>query len=167
MSKTTKSFESLVGAIMRTPIEASIRAEYEYLRIWHDRLEAIKTANPTPEEVKAALDFAPVMTLVGDIQIAATVRIASVRETDGKLGVNIGIGAFGVSGGFGFMNRSTEESVIQISAALKITNGESTLFDYLKNHGNITNPADPNSVANAVAFLNRKVTEAKEAIEKP
>ncbi len=169
MSATAQTFGSLVGTIMRTPIEAVTQAERDYLRIWRDRLKAMQAAagaTPTSIDViKASLAFSPVMKLVGDIQVATTVRLASVRETNGKLGLTIGVGPIGINGGFGFLNRATEESIIQISATFKLTNGEVSLLDYLKDVGQLA-LTKPEDVAKAVEFLNRKVEESEKAIDK-
>jgi hypothetical protein len=173
MSNTAQTFASLVGTIMRTPIEAVAQAERDYLRMWRDRLEAMRVppapgGNPVPalsaEEIKATLAFVPVMKLVGDIQVATTVRLASVREMNGKLGLTIGVGPIGINGGFGFLNRATEESIIQISATFKLTNGEVSLLDYLKDVGKI-DLAAPSDITKAIDFLNRKVEQSERAID--
>lgn len=157
MSSTANTFESLVGTVMRTPISAITQAEREYLQIWLSRLRAVQQLNlGSTDQIKAFLDFAPVMKLTGDVQVAATVRLTSVRQSTGGIELTIGTGPIGIGGSFGFLNRSSEESVIQISANFKLTNGETSLLDYLRSTGQLE-IARPSDVSDAIAHLEKAI----------
>lgn len=167
MADTARTFSSLVGTVMRTPLEAVLSAERQYLVAWRDRIATISEINKasplSAEEIRATLEYVPTMKLAGDIQIAATVRLVSVREVGSRLELAVGAGPVGVSGGFGHLSRTSEESIIQISAHFKITNGETGLLEYLKKVGKI-DLAKPEDIGGALDFLNRKVEEASKSL---
>lgn len=161
MSATSSTFESLVATIMSTPIVAVTQGQRECLKDWLARLNAVKSLTNF-EDIKASLGQAPMMKLAGNIQIGATVRLTSMRGSNGNIGVNIGVGPVGLTGTYGFMSRSTEESVIQIAASFVLTNGESSLLDYLKNVRQL-DLAKPEDVKTAID----KITEAIKALPDP
>lgn len=163
MTATATTFADLVGTIMNTPIDAVTRGERAYLQIWKQRLTAIRDRAPSGsgtntnmDWLRAELAYVPVMKLAGDINVAATVRLASVREIGGNIGLTVGVGPIGITGGFGYSQRSTEESVIQIAATFKLTNGEITLLDYLKQTQNIT-LAQPSDLTTAITHLDKTI----------
>jgi len=165
MSATANTFSSLLQTIMRTPIDAVTRGEREYLSIWIDRLKAIKKIRGnTVDDIEKELRFAPVMKFSGEIQVAATVRLASVTESGGKLGLTIGTGPIGFSGGMSYSQRSSEESLIQISATFLLANDEISLLDYLRER-DLLAPAQPMDVANAIKELDKDLEVLDKAAE--
>ncbi|MEL6329281.1 MAG: hypothetical protein AAFR38_06435 [Planctomycetota bacterium] len=169
---TATTFASLVGTIMETPIEAVTRGEHAYLRIWLHRLEAIKqwlassdNAQLSDAEFREMLRYVPTLSLIGEINVAATVRLASVRQIDGSIGLSVGAGPIGIGGSFGYSSRQSEESVIQISATFKINNGEANLFEYLKNNNPALESVGAGDLDAAIGTLKDRMTTIETAKE--
>jgi hypothetical protein len=155
----TPTLERMVSALFSAPANAVTEAEQAYRSIWMKWLKDVQglitKATLDTAKVKDALaehlKLAPIMKLNGRIEMALTMRIASVSEVSGSIGINLGIGPIGVTGSFGMMSRTSEESVLQVRAEYTLTNEEVSLEKYLANWNiGLASPAD---VEKAIAFL--------------
>src|SRR5690606_34972314 len=114
-----------------------VSVEREYRRIWAEWLADLKNllsasgADDSARFIADHLPQAPVMQLNAKIDLGLTMRLASVRQTQGGASVTLSVGPIGASGQFGFMSKSTEESLMQVHAQYTMTNGEVSLHDYL------------------------------------
>ena len=138
-------------------------AIYEYYRaIWVEWLNALNTLfkdTMKPAEQKALieknLDLAPVMKMNAKVEIGLTMRMASVTQREGKLEVGLNVGPIGASGSYGFMSRSTEESVMQVHAAYTMSNNDVTLAEYLdKKNLDLATAEDVNNAVAALEGMN-------------
>ena len=62
-------------------------------------------------------------------------RIAAVSEFNTSTNVGLSVGPIYASGGFGFVNRTSQESVFQASTRVALSNFEKNLKTYLENKG--------------------------------
>lgn len=158
MSLTT--LESMVTTLFTAPGAAAIEADKAYRDIWAKWLQRVSKLieGLPPGDVARVLaehlKLAPILKVNGRIEMGLTMRVASVTERSGSVGINLGVGPIGVSGSYGFLDRSSEESVMQVRAAYTLTNDEVSLASYLSNLGGIT-LASAQDVTNAVAFLKK------------
>jgi hypothetical protein len=156
------SIESMVSTLFTAPGNAAVEAERAYRQIWiswlKDLAALVKARNFQAGEadmmVKEHAKLAPIMRIGGNIDIGITMRIASVSEKQGSISLNLGVGPIGASGSFGFMNRTSEESVLQVHAQYAIANTEIGLEEFLKDSKlTLASPAD---VDTAIKFLETK-----------
>lgn len=154
---STESLERMVSTLFTAPGLAAVETEKAYRQIWINWLSGVLKLIPASgigkEAVQTALaqhlKLAPVMKFSGRMEMGLTMRIASLSEHSGS--ISLGVGAIGVSGAFGFMGRSSEESVMQVRAEYTLTNDEVSLEKYL---GNWNIPlATPDDVNSAIEKL--------------
>lgn len=156
---TTTSISSAIRELYSAPLEAVVRAEEDYRRIWADWLRLKRELVTEKGRVREGVDLvallqaAPAVRLDGRVDIAVTMRIASVRGTEGGGSAGLQLGPIHASGSFGFVNRTTEESVLQASTVVVISNTDQTLADYLAKH-NLT-VADAAGLDQAIGFLEK------------
>jgi hypothetical protein len=157
---STTSLTSVFRELFVSPLDAVSKTEEDYRRIWADWMEsqlemlrdgADKTKLKDGVDLKSILDTAPVISLDGVIEVGITMRIASVQEFTAEARVGLAVGPIYGSGGFGFVNRSSQESVFQASTRYVISNFARNLQKYLADR-NIP-VADVKDVRNAIAFL--------------
>ncbi len=155
------NIEGLLNTMLTAPANAVMSAEQSYRRIWAQWLTDLLTLADAVKDspgfnmadfLKKQLDqLAPVMQLNGRIEVAATMRIASVSQTDAGGSLQLAVGPIGLSGNFGFMQRTSEESVFQAHAQYTLSNGETSLAQYLGNANlKLATAAD---VKKAISFL--------------
>lgn len=154
----TTDLTELFTTLFTAPARASWCAEREYRRIWVgwledlSRLIAASGGAMDAEGLDRHLAMAPVMRFEGLIELGVTMRVASVGEMRGGLGAGLRLGAIETSGSFGFMSRSTQDSILQAKAQYTLTNDHSmTLSEYLETLS-IT-LANPEDVAVAIEAL--------------
>lgn len=151
---STTSITNVMTELFYAPLEAAVQAEKQYRRIWADWMTfqlALATEDDgktlrSGVDPKALLKTAPAVSMDGVIELAITMRVAGVKETRGKIGAGLSIGPIYTSGGFGFMSRTTEESVFQAHARFTLSNTGKNLTDYLEQYKlPVTRPEDVNS----------------------
>jgi hypothetical protein len=171
------SITNVMTELFSAPLEAAVKAETQYRRIWADWMTyqlALATKEDGKElrdgvDLEELLKTAPVVSVDGTVELAITMRIAGVREFSGGLGVGLAIGPVYASGNFGFMSRTTEESVFQAQAKFTLSNTGKSLTGYL-DQLKLT-PAKPDEVVNAISELGKymekpKIDDATKAIVK-
>jgi hypothetical protein len=136
------------------------KTEEDYRRIWADwierQLEMLRDSEDRTKlrdgvGLESILKTAPVISLDGVIEVGITMRIASVQEFTAEARVGLAVGPIYGSGGFGFVNRTSQESVFQASTRYVISNFARDLQTYLSDR-NIP-VASVKDVENAIAFL--------------
>lgn len=158
---STTSLTHVFRELFAAPLDAVTQSEADYRRIWADWLEGqLKLVSDKNGKLKPGvdlaklLDTAPIISLDGAIDVAITMRIASVNEFSVKGEGGMGVGPVYASGGFGFSNRSSQESLFQASTRYTMSNTNQNLKSYLTERNiPIANASDVN---NAVALLRGK-----------
>jgi len=148
---STQSLESMITALFTAPGRAAVQAEAGYRQIWADWLTANKALfGNNVEALAKQMPQAPVMKFSGVLELALTMRVASVSQVDGSL--TLGAGPVSVSGGY--FRQSSEESSMTVRGTFTLTNAEVDMSTYLARSG--LTPADPASLDKAIAFLGTK-----------
>ena len=136
---STTSLTNVFRELFVAPLNAVTQTEEDYRRIWAHWLEqqlqllTLENGELRPGvELSTLLDNAPIVNLDGVIEVGITMRIASVREYDASIEAGLAIGPIHASGGFGFVNRSSQESVFQASTRYTISNFDRNLKRYLE-----------------------------------
>lgn len=151
-----------VGHVLRelcaAPLQAATEAEADYRRIWGRWLADQKAliaklpdAQQNAVDYAALLQTAPVVSVNSQVDLAVSMRIASVKDTSASGDVGISVGAVQASGSFGFASRTTEESMLQAATSVVLSNNEQNLIDYLARF-NLA-PADAAGLDQAIALL--------------
>ncbi len=129
----------VLSDMFRSPLNAVVEAERNYLAIWADWLEMqlklIGDDDLTQEQIEALMTKAPAVKLDGFIDVGVSMRIATVKQKDVSFGVGIGVGPVHASGAFGFSKTSSQESMFQASARFNITNHNTDLSAFLAERG--------------------------------
>ena len=174
---STLSIGHAVSDLIQAPLEAVLDAETKYLQLWKKRLETIKDLYVEAGTLKNGADLAtlveqsaPVVQLEGKIDMGLTMRIAGVSEKSGGLGAGLAVGPVHASGSFGFVSRSTHESIFQAASSFIVANKQFSLKDYLKTAK--INLATPQDLTAAIEHLgddlkSRKAAAALETGAKP
>ncbi|NJM55608.1 MAG: hypothetical protein HC841_06570 [Verrucomicrobiae bacterium] len=166
----TASISKIMSELFTAPLDAVVNSEAEYRRIWvrwlRERLELVteKAADGTTRlregvNVAGLLTEAPAVSLDGVVEMSITMRIASVKQREGSLGIGVALAPAQVSGSFGFMSRTAEESVFQAQARFTLSNTERNLASELAGFG--LKPADIASLENAMKLLSTTPPPAK------
>ena len=147
----------VLNSFFTAPAEASLNAEREYRQIWakwlNDLLSMINELDNAAAKnaISKQLNIAPVLHFAANIEVGVTMRISGVRETSANASMGLQLATFSASGGFGFMERETHESVLQVRAKYALSNQQITLGEYL---GNLSIPVTSvNEVKNAINKL--------------
>ena len=155
---STTSLTNVFRELFVAPLNAVTRTESDYRQIWASWLEDQLNLLATPDgklregvDLEKVLDKAPIINLDGVVEVGITMRIASVQEFSASADVGLAVGPIYGSGGFGFMNRTTQESIFQASTRYTLSNHEKNLKQYLKDR-NIP-VTDPNEVRGAIDIL--------------
>jgi hypothetical protein len=156
----TTSLTNVFRELFVAPLSAATTTEEDYRRIWANWLDQqLKLLSDDSGELKPGVDLkklletAPVINLDGVIEVGITMRIASVKEFDATLQVGLSLGPIYGSGGFGFVNRTSQESVFQASTRYTISNFDRNLKKYLEDR-NIT-LANPDEMKTAIEILKK------------
>lgn len=158
------SIESVMTELFTAPLEAAVNADREYRKTWtrwmKDQLTLVSVPSPNPASPPALRDgvkiddilkTAPAVSLDGVIDLSITMRIASVKQKEGSLGIGLGLGPVNATGSFGFMSRTAEESVFQVQARFTLSNTGRDLSGELAKAG--LTPVDIPSMENAIKLL--------------
>ena len=163
------SISNVYRELFQSPLKAVTEAEADYRRIWSQWLQdqlALVTEQVAPDPTKPdqkvtkfrdGVDFskilnaAPVISLDGVIEVGITMRISSARELDANVNVGLSIGPIYASGGFGFKETTSQESVFQASTRFTLSNQSKDLTKYLADR-NIP-VTKPDEVQNAIKLL--------------
>ena len=136
---STTSLTNVFRELFVAPLSAVTQTEADYRRIWAQWLEQqLRLLTEENGELRPGvelakmMDSAPKVNLDGVIEVGITMRIASVREYDASIEAGLAIGPIHASGGFGFVNRSSQESVFQASTRYTISNFDRNLKKYLE-----------------------------------
>ncbi|WP_019617197.1 hypothetical protein [Psychromonas ossibalaenae] len=140
MSST--SINSVITELFNAPLQAAVKADAEYLKIWAQWLTFKKSLmfnkdNGMPIEgidIDEVLKTAPIVELNGNIDLAITMRIAEVKETNGSLSGGLSVGPIYASGTYGISKQSTHESLFQAASTFVLSNQKKDLADYLNKH---------------------------------
>jgi hypothetical protein len=158
MSST--SLASVFRELFSAPCKAATDCEQDYRNIWADWLKFKKNlltdaaGNLLPGvSLDKLIETAPIVALDGVIEVGITMRIASVSERNASLSGGLALGPVYASGGYGFMNRTSEESMFQASTRYTITNNNKDLKTYLANSS--IDLAKPDSLTKAIEFLQK------------
>jgi len=166
-----------MSELFSAPLDAAVNAEAAYRRIWtkwlQDQLPLVTVPvdpnNPTGARkfrdgfnVEKWLNSAPAVNIDGVINLAITMRIAGVREISGGVGAGLTLGPIYGSGSFGFVNRTSEESVFQANARFTLTNMNKDLSGLLEQCKLDPPKADSNDVNNAIALLKNSLLAESE-----
>ena len=162
---STTSIHSVITDLFNAPLQAAVKADAAYLRIWADWLKFKKTLMFKSDgsvidgiNINDVLSSAPVVELNGKIDMAITMRIAEVKETNASLSGGISVGPIYASGSFGMNKESTQESVFQAASSFVISNQKKDLVAYLSTHK--LSIASASDVDNVVT----KLTEAADTL---
>ena len=157
---STTSLQNVFRELFVAPLSAACKTEEDYRRIWADWLErqlkllSDEQGNLLPEvNVSHLIDIAPVINLDGTIEVGITMRISSAQEFNAELGVGLSVGPIYASGGFGFVNRTAQESVFQASARYALSNFDRNLRKYLEDRS-IT-VTKPDELTKAIEMLRK------------
>jgi hypothetical protein len=149
---STQSLESVIGAIFLAPGEAALKAESGYRKIWADWLNNTATlVDKDIDKLIALMPLAPVFKISGAIDIAISMRVASISQTDAKL--SVGAGPISVTGGY--FRQTSEESAMNVRAAFTLTNTEMDIKTFLEKTGQIPIAESPESLNKAIEFLKK------------
>lgn len=129
----------ILNTLFTAPVKASVMAEAEYRKVWIEWLDRTEKLIPAdaPEAVQKAvieaqLDMAPIMKFEAAIDLGVTMRLVSIKEGSGGGSLGLNVGAFQVSGSFGFMSSNTSESILEARARYQLSNtNEQTLRGFL------------------------------------
>lgn len=162
---STTSLTNVFRELFAAPLNAVTRTEKDYRQIWaewlEDQLKLLVTSDGKLRagvDLQKVLDTAPIITLDGVIEVGITMRIASVQEFNASADVGLAVGPIFTSGGFGFMNRTSQESVFQASARYTISNHDKNLNKYLADRNiPVTNPKE---VSSAIELLKKSALPA-------
>lgn len=159
--------ESIFTTLFSAPSKVVVDADARYRQIWMEWLQNIRAlitardtavgGTPLTTEqqkalIEAQLGMAPVMKLDAAVEVAVTMRLASVTQKEGKASLGVGVGAFQVSGSFGMSSQTSQESILQARAVYNMANNsEKSLASYLKDYS--IPVTDAASLGKAIAFL--------------
>lgn len=137
---SVQSLESMLSTLFCAPGRAALEAEAGYRNIWSEWLVRTKSlVGDDLTRLNALMPLAPVLRIAGGIELALTMRVASVAS--GKAEISLGTGPISVSAGF--LKQTSEESVMTVRATFALTNTEMDLKTYLDRTGlTPTNPGD-------------------------
>ena len=154
----TATLSSVLGELYTAPLDAAIRAEREYRRIWASWLTFKKSLVTDTNgallpgiNLSELLNTAPVVTVDGKVEVAITMRIASVKQVEVGVQGGLSLGPIYASGSFGFLNRSSAESTLQASTSVVLSNANRNLVEYLGDHQ--VKVTDPATLDKAIKFL--------------
>jgi len=155
------SLAGVLSEMCSAPLEAAVQAEEDYRAIWVKWLkEKLEWADNLPPAAKATIDWttlfqtAPIVDVNQTIQLAITLRVASVKEKKGGLSGGISVGPIHLSGNFGFSSSSSQESLIQASTAVTLTNVTTDLTGLLAVNNLV--PSSPDDLKTAISLLTKK-----------
>lgn len=140
----TQSISSVFRDLFRSPLQAVIQAERDYLKIWADwidvQVKLLDDKELSEEQIQALMTKAPSVQLDGFIDVGISMRIATVKQTDigisaGISGAAMGVAPVHASGSFGFSKSSSQESMFQASARFNVSNNNTDLGQFLAERG--------------------------------
>lgn len=146
----TQSLESMVTALFTAPGRAALEAEAGYRRIWMDWLMQNRELFGADAAIKM-MPNAPVMKIAGGLELALTMRIASISQ--GNAQISLGAGPLSVSGGY--FRQTSEESTMSVRANFTLSNTDVDLTGFLNRAG--LTPTDPASLDKAIELLGKPV----------
>jgi hypothetical protein len=155
------SINSVIADLFNAPLQAAVKADSEYMKIWakwltfKKKLMFKKDGSPIEGlDINEILKTAPIVELNGNIDFSITMRIAEVKETDASISGGLAVGPIYAGGSFGISKQSTQESIFQASTSFVISNQKKDLTDYLSKHKlSIASASDVDNVV-------KKLTEA-------
>jgi len=161
---STASISSVISDLFNAPLQAAVKADAEYLKIWAQWLEFKKPlfldengALFPGVDINTILETAPVVNLNGKIDLAITMRITDVKEKNASLSGGLSVGPIFASGSFGFHRQQSEESLFQAAGSFVLSNQEKSLSRFLSEHAIM--PTNAGDVDNVIEQL--KSTAAK------
>ena len=138
-SDITKIITTLLTAPTRAVVDAASEQRSSWIYWLKDVQRLVNDAADDAQKTKIInehLKIAPVWKLGAQISIGITMRIASIKRSEGSASIGLGIGLLQASGSFGFMTESTNESILQARAQYALSNdAEVTLSEYLSDLG--------------------------------
>jgi hypothetical protein len=135
MSSLTDVYKELFSA----PLSAVVKAENEYREIWlgwfRQRLALAEAAGLTitPQVLADTVAIAPIVKLNGTVSAAVRLRIESTTSAKGEIGLNLA--SIPLTGSFGFSTTRTEESTLEASTVMTLSNADRDLAGLLAANG--------------------------------
>jgi hypothetical protein len=135
MSNLTDVYQQLFAA----PLRAAVQAENDYRQIWlswfRQRLAIAQAAGVTitPQVLADIVAVAPIIKLNGTVSSAVKLRIESTLSADGKVGLSLA--SIPLSASFEFAASRTEESTLEASTAMTLSNADRDLSTLLTANG--------------------------------
>ena len=152
------SVANVLTEMCSAPLDAAVKAEREYRAIWKEWLaekiawyNSLSDAEKKQVNLSELLKVAPAIEANSRVDMAVTMRIASTKETSAGGKAGLAVGPFHVSGNFGTVSRSSEESVLQASTSVTLSNMGQDLSSYLSQHN--IKPTDAAGLDQAIQFL--------------
>ena len=141
------SLTSVLSEIYTAPLQAAVDAELQYRRIWADWLRLKQRLAPADADWSELSKTAPVVKVDARIEIAITMRISSAKEFKAGISAGLVLGPIHASGTFGFVGRSAQESVLQASTSVVLSNNDKDLSGFLaENNIKLAEASDVDSV---------------------
>ncbi len=139
----TSDITKIITTLLTAPTEAVVQAATVQRKCWIDWLKDVqRLVKDSVDEVqkKKIIDehmkIAPIWKLGAQVSVGITMRVASIERSEGSASLGLGIGLLQASGSFGFMQESTNESILQARAQYALSNDtEITLSEYLSDLG--------------------------------
>ena len=150
----SQSLESMITTLFTAPGRAALEAEAGYRRIWMDWLAQNKQLFG-PEAAIRMMPNAPVMKIAGGLELALTMRIASISQANAQIA--LGTGPLSVSGGY--FRQTSEESTMSVRANFTLSNADVDLSGFLDRAG--LTPTGPATLDKAIAQLGQALPAAK------
>lgn len=159
---STAGITDVIQTLFNAPLDAACKAEANYRKIWTDWIQMqkaifmsnkknVKDNKLTDEAIKQLFDIAPVISFTGVLDIALTMRIAEVKKKEGEISAGIQVGPVHAGGKFSFMSQKSEESLFQAATTFTMSNVQTDLKEYLKEHG--LEPAAAGDLEAAIKLL--------------
>jgi len=156
---STTSLTSVLRELFAAPLDAATQAEANYRQIWAawlsdlknlvvDESGEVKSGVNLPEMIKT---LSPTIALDGKVDLAVTMRVASVQEKSGTFQAGLSLAPIFASGSFSSSATQTEESVLKASTSFVLSNTNRDLSTFLDK--NKLTPTDVKELDNAIKFL--------------
>jgi hypothetical protein len=150
---STASIRDVMTELFTAPLEAAVAAERGYREAWAQWMkdQADLAKNNRNVSIPEILRDAPAVSLDGIVEMSVTMRIASVRQREGSVGLGVGLGPVHATGSFGFISKTAEESIFQAQAKFTLSNTDRNLTAVLAKSG--LAPANLDDMDNAIKLL--------------
>ncbi|WP_339891829.1 hypothetical protein [uncultured Alteromonas sp.] len=154
----TNDITKVITTLLTAPTDAVVQAATIQRKTWinwlKDVLRLVNDADDTQKKkiIDEHMKLAPIWKVGAQVSIGITMRVSSIERAEGSASLGLGVGLLQASGSFGFMQETTNESILQARAQYALSNDtEITLSEYLNDLG--VTLSDAASVQNAIDKL--------------